>query len=305
MPPSPIRHRRIRASNLDFHLAEAGTPGRPLVVFLHGFPEASFAWEAQLAALADDWHAVAPDLPGCNLSDKSKELRGYRAGVVVRDLTALVEALGHKDFHLVGHDWGAAIAFAWAIARPDMVRSLFILNGAHPWIFWREIVHNPAQAAHSQYINLFRDPARQHEIEADRYARLRRFLTEDGSRPDWFDEATEARYIEAWSQPGSLEGGLNYYRANAIYPATADDPGAAALQLDPATMQVRVPTTVLWGERDHFLLPGCLDGLEQVVPGVRVIRHAGASHWFAHEYPEVVNRQLREHLATHASPKTA
>jgi pimeloyl-ACP methyl ester carboxylesterase len=292
-----IRFGITRANGLDHHHASAGDPGRTLLLFLHGFPEAWFGWEEQLQRFGRDYFVLAPDLPGYNLSDKSKDLRGYRGGVIVRDLSALVEALGYRSLHLVGHDWGGALAYAWAMARPDQVRSLFILNAAHPYLFWRELTHNPAQASHSQYINILRQPAEVSGVARDNYAFLREFFHQDGAVPDWFDAVRQARYVTAWSQPGALDGALNYYRASPLYPATGEDAGAAKCALDPLTMQVTVPTTVLWGERDRFLLPGCIDGITQVVPEVRLIRHAQGSHWLAHEFPEVLEQHLREHLA--------
>ncbi len=95
---------------------------------------------------------------------------------------------------------------------------------------------------------------------------------------------------------------MNYYRASLFYPAQGDDPGASKLTLDPKSLTVRVPTTVLWGDRDRFLLPGCVEGIDEVVPGVRLIRHARGSHWFAHEFPDVVEHHLREHLNRVGAP---
>lgn len=286
-------------NGLSIHHASAGARGKPLVLFLHGFPEAWFAWEAQLREFGRDHFAVAPDLPGCNLSDKSRDLRGYRAHVIAADLFALADALGYERFTLVGHDWGGAIAYTMAMAQPERVRRLFIINAVHPVAFARELVHSAAQAAHSQYMNRFR-------LEADLAATLQRdgcawlcdFLSDQGTVPHWFDAATRARYIAAWSQPGALDGGLNYYRASPLYPALGDDPGAGKLQLDAAALTVKVPTMVLWGERDKFLLPGCLDGLASMVTDLRVHRCPQASHWLAHELPHVVNQRLREHMAS-------
>ena len=290
------------AKGLEFHHASAGEEGKPLLVFLHGFPEAWFGWEEQLRRFGVDYLAVAPDLPGYNLSDKSKDLRGYRGGVIVDDLSALVQALGYSRCHLVGHDWGGALAYAWAITRPEQVQSLFILNAAHPYLFWRELTRNTAQAQHSEYIHRLRQPIEQSGITHDNCAFLRDFFYEDGTAPSWFDAQMQERYLQSWAIPGALDGALNYYRASLFYPAQGDDPGASKLTLDPKSLTVRVPTTVLWGDRDRFLLPGCVEGIDEVVPGVRLIRHAQGSHWFAHEFPDVVEHHLREHLNRVGAP---
>jgi len=110
--------------------------------------------------------------------------------------------------------------------------------------------------------------------------------------------AEQSLYHEAWAQSGALTGGLNYFRTSPLYPpSSAGNAGAAALNLDPAMFTVRVPTLILWGERGQALLPVLLDGIEQVVPDVRIQRIPKGSHWVAHEYPEVVNQAIREFAA--------
>jgi pimeloyl-ACP methyl ester carboxylesterase len=295
---SPISLATLNVNGRSIHYASAGNSARPMLLFLHGFPEAWFAWDEQLKAFGGDYFAVAPDLPGYNLSSKYAEVRDYRAHVVVSDLLAFAAALGHEEFFLVGHDWGGALAYALAIAHPAQVRKLFIINGVHPWIFWRELSQSAEQAAHSQYINTFRlerDFAK--TIADDNYRFLIRFFETQHRLPAWFDAATQARYVQAWSQPGAVDGGLNYYRASPLYPPFDDDEGAGKLKLKARDLIVKVPTMVLWGELDEFLLPGCLEGLRQVVPDLRLKRYPEASHWLAHELPNEVTLRLREHLA--------
>jgi pimeloyl-ACP methyl ester carboxylesterase len=106
------------------------------------------------------------------------------------------------------------------------------------------------------------------------------------------DESARNALVEAWSQPGALTGGLNYYRASPMYPPTADDPGAKKLQLKPGDFIVKVPTLVVWGERDAALLPGCIDGLEAVVPDLKLTRVPEASHWIARERTDFVIREI-------------
>lgn len=296
---STIAFARTLVNGVVIHHAQAGEPGRPLMLFLHGFPEFWFAWHAQLLEFSRDHFVVAPDTRGINLSGKPAKVADYRAQAIVADLVELVQALGYRQCVLVGHDWGGALAFAMAIARPAMVQRLVILNAVHPWTFARELCHNPAQARASDYMNLFRQPDAAATLLRCDCAWLRSMLADAGGAvPGWFDTATAQRYLTAWTQPGAIEAGLNYYRASPLYPATATEPGACAVTIDPAKVQVTMPTLVLWGERDRHLLSGCLDGLDEVVPDLTVRRFAHASHWIAHEQPESVNRAMRQFLGT-------
>ena len=264
----------------------------PLVLFLHGFPEFWYCWKRQLEDLGRDHLAVAPDLRGFNLSDRPAEVKQYKACILVEDIRALAEHLGQAKFVLVAHDWGGAVAWGYAVAYPQTLHQLVIVNSPHPVTFARELAHNPAQQAASQYMNLLRSDKAERVLSENNYARLVKMTLEGWSRGR-IDPAEKAVYIEAWSQPGALTGGLNYYRASPLYPPIGDDPGAKAVKLDPADFMVRVPTLVVWGMRDQALLPANLDGLEDCVPDLRVERLPEASHWVMHEEPERLNRLIR------------
>ena len=286
---SAITHENVTANGLRFHCARAGD-GK-LMLFLHGFPEFWRAWRKPLEHFgARGWLAVAPDLRGYNLSDKPEGVEPYRAKHLVADIGALATAHGSDKFVLVAHDWGGAVAWAFAIAHPERLSQLVIINSPHPYIFWRELVNNPAQQKASEYMLLFRSPKAERVLQENGYARLLGAFAEFGD--DVMSEADRAAYIEAWTQSGALTGGLNYYRASPMYPPTGNDPGPAKLQLNPADFMVRVPTLVIWGERDRALLTGCLDGLEQCVPQLKVVRVPEASHWIVHEQPERVASEI-------------
>jgi pimeloyl-ACP methyl ester carboxylesterase len=274
------------------HCAEVGEEGAPLIVFVHGFPEFWYAWKDLLPAFADGWHAVAPDLRGFNLSSKPADVRDYRAPTLVADLDGLIRALGHERAVVVGHDWGGAVAWSLAIAKPERVSRLAILNAPHPVTFARELAHDPAQQAASAYMNWLRRPGAEDALAKDDFALFDKFFQGVSPAP-WFDAATRAAYHAAWGQPGAIAGGLAYYRASPLYPPTGDDPGARRLALDPADFTVRMPTLVIWGERDTALLPSLLDGLEAMVPDLRVARLPGCSHWLAHESPLEVAALIR------------
>jgi pimeloyl-ACP methyl ester carboxylesterase len=288
-----IHHDYAHVNGVRLHYAQAGTG--PLILFLHGFPEFWYCWKNQIEEFGRDYGAVAPDLRGYNLSDRPAEVKQYKARVLVEDIRQLAAQFGAEKFVLVAHDWGGALAWGLAIAHPELLHQLVIINSPHPVPFARELAHNKAQQDASQYMNLLRSDKAERVLSGNNFARLQK-MTLDGWGRGKSDPADRAAYIEAWSQPGALTGSLNYYRASPLYPPLGDDPGARALQLDPADFMVRVPTMVVWGMRDQALLPGVLDGMEECVPDLRVERLAEASHWVMHEQPERLNALIRDFL---------
>lgn len=293
-----IRHEYADNNGTRLHYAVAGSPDAPLILFLHGFPEFWYAWKNQLEEFGRDYLAVAPDLRGFNLSDKPPEVEAYRARHIVSDIAALAKHLGKKSFTLVAHDWGGAVAWTFAAAFPQMVDRLIIINSPHPAIFQRDLAGNSAQQAASSYMNFFRIPSAEEVLAENDYARMFAMLTGWGGRP-WLSEEDRAAYLAAWSQPGALTGGLNYYRASPLFPPTATEPGALDVKIDPATVTVKVPTLVIWAMNDPALLPCNLDGLDAYVPDLQVVRVQDATHWIVHEQPEFVNRTIRNFLKGH------
>jgi epoxide hydrolase 4 len=293
-----IRHDYANVNGVRLHYAHAGTG--PLILFLHGFPEFWYCWKNQIEDFGCDHRAVAPDLRGYNLSDCPAEVKQYKARVLIEDIRQLAAQLGPERFVLVGHDWGGALAWGLAIAHPELLHQLVIINSPHPVPFARELAHNKAQQDASQYMNLLRSDKAERVLSENNFARLRK-MTLDGWGRGEPHTAELAAYMEAWSQPGALTGSLNYYRASPLYPPIGDDPGATALRLDPASFMVRVPTMVVWGMRDQALLPGVLDGMGECVPDLRLERLAEASHWVMHEQPERLNALVREFISRRTS----
>ena len=233
---------------------------------------------------------------GYNLSSKPTDVAAYHAKHLIEDLRCLIEYLGHKTCALVAHDWGGAVAWTFAASHPEYVEKLVIINAPHTATFARELTHNPAQQAASQYMLLFRLDKAERVMTENNYARLVAMLQSAGSNGEWLTEDDKERYIKAWSQPGAVTGGLNYYRASPLYPPSADAPGASAVQIDPRRVTVRMPTLVIWGDADTALLPSLLDGLEQYVPDLTLKRIPNGSHWVIHEQPELVNEYIRAFL---------
>ena len=279
-----IQHETVEANGLRFHCARVGEG--PLMLFLHGFPEYWAMWRPMLEHFgARGWCAVAPDLRGYNLSEKPGAVEAYRAKHLMADVLALAAHYTKDKFVLVAHDWGGAVAWGVAIAHAQRLSRLVMVNSPHPYLFWRELCNNPAQQKASEYMRFFRLPKAERVLSEDGYARLL------GAFSD-LDEGARQELVQAWSQPGALTGGLNYYRASPMVPPSAEDPGAKKLQLDAKDFVVRVPTLVIWGERDTALLPGCIEGLDAVVPDLKLVRVPDATHWIARERTDLVIREI-------------
>jgi epoxide hydrolase 4 len=265
----------------------AGAPeSSPRIVLLHGFPEAAFVWDEVMALLAPAARCVAPNLRGYAGSSAPVELSAYRPKVLVGDVAALIESIGAPVDVLVAHDWGGALAWNLAAQRPDLLRRLLIINSPHPAAFLRELRHSAAQQAASAYMTFLCRPDAEALLAADDFARLWPFF----GRADWLTPAMRDRYRAAWAR--GLGGPLNYYRASPLRPPSGGDDGLQTLVLPDEAVTVRVPTTVLWGERDQALLRGLLDGLERWVPQLRLRRVPEASHWIVHEQPARVADEI-------------
>ena len=284
------------------HCRVAGIPGRPVLLFLHGFPEGAFIWDALLAHFSQPaqggYRCVAPFLRGFAPSSAPDEPEAYRAKHLVQDIAALIDAEcteGAPLACLVAHDWGGAVAWNVANQHPDKLQRLMVLNAPHPGSFLRELQHNPAQQAASQYMHFLCRPDAEALLAAHDFQRLFAFFnTLAGQPPAWLTETVRAQYRALWQQ--GLTGACNYYRASPLRPPREGDPAAAAITLPESMLKVDVPTLVLWGMDDPALLPGLLLGLPDWVPQLQVQPVAGASHWLLHEQPELVKHALERFL---------
>ncbi len=290
-----LRHEYAEVNGIRLHYVTAGK-GK-LVMFVHGFPEFWYGWKRQLEEFGRDYQAVALDMRGYNLSSKPAGLEHYQIKVLVEDLRALREHLGHKKFFLVGHDWGGGVAWAYALLHPEDIEKLIIINAPHPAVFERELRHNPAQQKASQYMLMFRSPEAEQFLFASNYAALVDAVLADGLKQGTLNEEDRKAYLEAWSQPGALTGGLNYYRAARIGPLIGESRAPLVDYLHEfLSLTVEVPTLVIWGEKDPYLLTGNLEGLEEFVPRLTVKRIPDATHWVVHEKPALVNGLIREFI---------
>ncbi|HVE72882.1 MAG TPA: alpha/beta hydrolase [Thermoanaerobaculia bacterium] len=255
----------------------------PLVVLLHGFPESRRAWKHQLPALGRaGFRAVAPDLRGYADSPKPQGVEAYVMTEVVADVVELIESMSSVPVVVVGHDWGAIVAWNLAMIRPDLVRKLVILNVPHPAAIKRELQRSTRQKLKLLYQIAFQLP-----LLPELFMKIfGRFLLHRTGR---FTREETAAYKREWRD--SLKTMLNYYRAI---------PKSRGL-MRKLLRRIDVPTMILWGEREPVFLPAALEDLGEWVSNVRIERIADAGHFLPMDAPEEVTRLLIDFASTPAT----
>jgi pimeloyl-ACP methyl ester carboxylesterase len=288
-------HRLVHAGEVRLHVAEARPSGCdgpvvptdvPLIVFLHGFPEFWWSWRHQLTAMARaGYWAVAPDLRGYNESDKPEGVKAYKVEKLVGDVGELIRALGRDRAIVVGHDWGAMVAWAFAQEHPEMLERLAILNVPHPLVMIRGL-RRPSQMKKSWYVFFFQLPRLPERLLAkDDFAFIRRMFRADG----FSGEETE-RFIDAMRVPGALPAAINYYRASIRRVLTGRVPRVRPIDK---------PVLVIWGDRDRALESRMAEPPKRFVPHARVVHLPDATHWVQSSAPERVNELLLEFVREH------
>ena len=281
-----ITHEYASVNGVKLHYAKAGN-GKKLIMFVHGFPEFWYAYKHQLQEFSKsgEYTVIAPDMRGYNLSSKPDSVKEYQVKYMVEDLRQLSEKLGFKKFTLVAHDWGGGIAWWFAITHADYLNKLVIINAPHPAIFQRELSKNPDQQKASAYMTFFKTTQAEKALSANNYQQLVETVFGPDLKTRNFNDADKQAYLRAWSQPGALTAGLNYYRAMAL--------GSG---LDNSSYKVNVPTLVIWGENDKYLMTSNLTGLEAYVPDLKIKRLPEGSHWIIHEQPQLVNKYIKKFI---------
>jgi pimeloyl-ACP methyl ester carboxylesterase len=288
-------------SGIELSCRASGPQDAPVLVFLHGFPEAAFVWDELLAHFSPRFRCVAPNLRGYERSSAPVDVEAYRAKHLVADISALIDVLGGRVEALVAHDWGGAVAWGLAAQRPEAMRCLVIVNSPHPATFLRDLQGDPEQQAASAYMNFLRRADAEALLSENDFARLWPFFTKMGaddtahSGGGWLTEPVREQYREVWR--AGLSGACNYYRASPLYPATASDATVMTIRFAPEAVTVRVPTRVIWAEGDAALPPSLLVGLDAYVPDMRIVRVPGATHWIVHERPALVAAEIEAELA--------
>lgn len=279
-------HTYIATNGITLHVTQAGPEDGPLVILLHGFPEFWYGWRHQIDFLARQGYRVwVPDQRGYNLSDKPRGLDAYRIDELAADVIGLIDAAGRDKAVLVGHDWGAAVAWWTALHHPRRLQKLSILNVPHPTVMQNALRGNLHQLRKSWYFFYFQIPwLPEFGLRVSNFGAAIQALR-DTSRPGTFTEEDLIRYREAWSQPGALTGMINWYRAILRRQPTP-----------PPSPRITVPTLIIWGAQDKFL------GRELAQPSLelcdegRLVFLEEATHWVQHEEPERVNQLLMEFL---------
>jgi pimeloyl-ACP methyl ester carboxylesterase len=279
-----VKSQKIVTNGITLNVVQEGPKSGRLVILLHGFPEFSYAWRRQTPYLADAGYRVwAPDQRGYNLSDKPPKVVDYAIDKLARDLIGLIDAAGKEKAILVGHDWGGVVSW-WAAAEyPERFERLVILNAPHGAVMAESLRQNRTQRARSRYMLFFQLPWLPEWLsKANNWRRAVKALR-NTSRPGAFTDQDLAAYREAWSQPGSYTGMLNWYRAAFRHPPPP-----------PKNRQISVPTLVIWGAKDRFL------GKEMAQPSInrcedgRLVILEEATHWVQHDEPDRVSALIAD-----------
>jgi pimeloyl-ACP methyl ester carboxylesterase len=270
----------IPVGGFTFDARAAGPQDGELVLLLHGFPQSSWEWRSQLRALGEaGYRAVAPDQRGYSPRARPEGVENYDPRHMVADALAIGDWLGGHRFHLVGHDWGAAIAWAVAGLHPERLRTLTIVSVPHPKAFATALAESQEQRDRSSYITLFREEGKAEEVlGGDDFAALRAMLSTTGSPED------AEEYMRVLSQPGALTAALNWYRAM--------QPGLVG-EIGPIT----TPTLFVWSTNDIALGREGAEATAQYVEGpYRFEVLEGVSHWIPEQAADDLNRLLLDHL---------
>jgi pimeloyl-ACP methyl ester carboxylesterase len=271
---SRVKHGHADSGGVKIHYATLGEGA--LVVMLHGFPDYWYTWRHQMAALGDTHQVVAIDMRGYNRSDKPAGVKNYKMELLVSDVLAVIRHFKKEKAVIVGHDWGGAVAWNFAMAHPEACDKLIILNLPHPWGLGRELANNPDQQRNSQYARNFQKPGAHKKLSA-------RGLS------GWVkDKAAKEKYQAAFER-SDFEAMLNYYKAN--YPR---EPYKAP---EGAPPRVKAPVLMFHGLKDWALLPGALnDTWKWLDKDLTLVTVPGSGHFVQQDAAETVSKTMRSWL---------
>jgi pimeloyl-ACP methyl ester carboxylesterase len=281
-----LEHSCIETNGIRLHVVQAGPQSGTPIVLLHGFPEFWYGWRLQIPALVEaGCRVIIPDQRGYNLSDKPEGVKTFSMDELVKDVIGLIDALGYEKVNLVGHDWGAAVAWVVADQHPERLHRLGILNVPHPEVMKRFLKRDLEQLRRSWYILFFQLPWLPEALmRAQDWSAMVRALRDSG-KAHTFTDADIEKYKEAWSQPGALTAMLNWYRAAARYQMP-----------DMKDALIRVPTLMMWGMKDvalsHRLARPSMDYCEEG----NLILFPEATHWVQLDEADSVNHYLADFL---------
>ena len=275
-------HQFIETNGIRLHVLQEGPQEGPLVILLHGFPEFSYGWRQQMPYLASAGYRVwAPDQRGYNLSDKPDGLASYSLDELATDVVGLIDAAGQKQVFLVGHDWGAGVAWWVAAKYPDRLSRMVVMNVPHGAVMQKHLRSNFAQLRKSWYMFFYQLPWLPEKLAQRQDWKMAVEALTKSSRPGTFTDSDLDQYRAAWSQPKAFRSMLNWYRAMLQKPPRP-----------PASARITVPTLLIWGAQDKFL------GREMAQPSIdlcddgRLVFIEDATHWVHHEQADLVNKLI-------------
>ena len=262
----------IQNGSVILHAAAVGPKDGPVALLLHGFPEFWYGWRKQMEPLAAaGFRVIVPDQRGYNLTSKPSSVASYALTELVSDVIAIADQLGQQKIFLGGHDWGAAVAWSVALAHPQRVAKLVVVNVPHPSVMLKFLNTRPRQLSRSWYMFFFQIPWLPEAVFSALNYRIGTRALVRSSRAGTFSEEDLVQYRAAWSQPGALTGMINWYRALFRHRAKVAD------------RTVHVPTRILWGERDAFLLSEMAQESLRYCDNAELFTFANATHWLQHE----------------------
>lgn len=276
-----IEEQFVKVNGIKLHTIIIGA-GEPLVL-LHGFPDFWYGWKNVIIGLKDEFRLIVPDTRGINLSDKVEGVENYKLKFLVDDIKELSENLDLGKFTLAGHDWGGMIAWGVADKYPEMLKKLVVLDAPHFHIMTKKISSNKTQRRASGYIFEMLKPGGELSLVRNDFQLLKFAVFGNARKKDAFTEFDKQKYIEAWSKAGAILGGVNYYRANTSFE------GWSGI--------IKVPTLVMHGMKDSYVKPGVLEGLDEYVKDLTIVKSEESSHWILQDDPELVVSNIRKFIS--------
>ncbi|MFO7536979.1 MAG: alpha/beta hydrolase [Chloroflexota bacterium] len=277
-----MEHQYVKTNGIQLHVVQAGPVDGPLLILLHGFPEFWSGWRRQIPALvAAGYRVWVPDQRGYNLSDKPAGIGSYNLDLLAEDVVGLIEAAGVETAVVIGHDWGANVAWWLAAKQPQRLSKMVVMNVPHWAVMARHLRQSRAQLRKSWYIFFFQLPwLPEALIRRNNWAQAV-WALKGSSRPGTFSETDLEQYRRAWSQPGAMTGMINWYRAiMQKRPTSSPNP------------LIRVPTLLIWGAQDRFLDQEMAQPSVDLCENGRLALIPEATHWVQHEEAEQVNELI-------------
>jgi len=298
--PDGFRADFVKTGELTLHVVHNRQQGdsRPAIIFLHGFPEFWIAWREVFTRLAKKYCIIAPDQRGFNLSDAPPERKAYATRNMVADLFGMADHfLGTQPFVLAGHDWGASVAYAAAINRPERIEKLIIANGVHPVCFQEAMIDDPVQRQASQYFHILAAEDGPSRMAENDFARTFSMFEKFSASP-WLTQAIKEEYKTAWGQPGRLAAMLHWYGSSpVVVPKPGDTVPKPPLYGAPVEkFTVSMPHLLIWGEKDQALQPSSTARITEFAPQIERINLADADHWLLHTHADKIAAMISQFL---------